>query len=147
MNTPAGSPLSAVPGPLLVIGRVESCYTKPGSAPHQNYDGAAAASLVFDPAWVAGLADLSVGDDLIVLTWLDRARRDELQTRPQDNPALPLRGVFSTRSPHRPNPIGLHRVTITAIPGPGRIEVDRLEVFDGTPILDLKPVLPRSDDR
>ena len=147
MNASPQSFSSASPGPLVAIGRVVSRYPQPGSAPHQNFLGAAAAELAFDPAVAVGLADLRVGEEVIVLTWLDRARRDELQTRPQDNPALPLTGVFSTRSPHRPNPIGLHRVRITALASPTRIVVDRLEAIDGTPILDLKPVLARSDDR
>jgi tRNA-Thr(GGU) m(6)t(6)A37 methyltransferase TsaA len=93
-----------------------------------------------------GFADVRVGDELIVLTWLDRARRDVLSTRPQDNPALPLRGVFSTRSPGRPNPIGLHRVRVVALANAVEFQVDRLEVFDGTPILDVKPCLPRLAD-
>jgi tRNA-Thr(GGU) m(6)t(6)A37 methyltransferase TsaA len=81
-----------------------------------------------------------VGDALVVLTWLDRARRDLLRVHPQDRLELPLRGVFSTRSADRPNPIGLHPVRVVAV-APGRIAVDHLEAVDGTPIVDLKPAL------
>ncbi len=126
---------------LQPIGRIESAYTPSRPVPHQAYEDAAPARLVFAPAYRDGLRDIGIGDELIVLTWLDRAGRDVLQTRPQDNPALPLRSVFSTRSPGRPNPIGLHRVRVIGIPSPLVFEVDRLEAFDGTPILDVKPVL------
>ena len=86
------------------------------------------------------LQGLAVGDEIVVLTWFDRARRDVLTTRPRNDPARPEQGVFGTRSPDRPNPIGLHTVRITAIDGP-RVAVAALEALDGTPILDVKPVL------
>ena len=125
---------------VRVIGRVESPLTDPGSAPRQADEGAPAAWLVFDVAVLPGLADLRPGDEVLVLTWLDRARRDVLSVHPRGDEARPPQGVFSTRSPHRPNPIGLHRVEITAIDG-SRLKVRSLEAFDGTPIIDLKPVL------
>jgi tRNA (Thr-GGU) A37 N-methylase len=133
--------LTRLPAPLVAVGWVESAYRPGCPVPHQG-DGAAPARLRFAPGLRAALADVHVGDAMLVLTWLDRAPRDVLETRPQDNPALPLRGVFSTRSPGRPNPIGLHRVRVVAIASPLAWDVDALEVFDGTPLLDVKPVLP-----
>jgi tRNA-Thr(GGU) m(6)t(6)A37 methyltransferase TsaA len=87
-----------------------------------------------------GLGSLRPGDEILVLTWLDRARRDVLSVHPRGDASRPQEGVFSTRSPHRPNPIGLHRAEITAIDG-RRVRVRHLEALDGTPILDVKPVL------
>ncbi len=126
---------------LHPIGLVESPLTDLAAAPRQPDEGAPAAWLVFGPAVQDGLRELRPGDEVIVLTWLDRARRDVLRVHPRGDPTRPEEGVFSTRSPHRPNPIGLHRVAITAVEA-GRIRVSGLEAVDGTPILDLKPVLP-----
>src|SRR6266487_1903988 len=84
------------------------------------------------------------GQDLILLSWLHRADRSVLQTHPRGDPSTPLTGVFATRSSERPNPIGLHRVTITAIKAPTRLRVRALEAIDGTPILDLKAVMGES---
>lgn len=125
---------------LHPIGRVESPLTDVAAAPRQPDEGAPAAWLVFEPAVQDGLRQLRTGDEVIVLTWLDRARRDVLRVHPRGDPSRAEEGVFSTRSPHRPNPIGLHRVAITAVEG-RRIRVGGLEAVDGTPILDLKPVL------
>jgi tRNA-Thr(GGU) m(6)t(6)A37 methyltransferase TsaA len=125
---------------LRVIGRVESPLTDPAVAPKQADDTAPAAWLIFSPAVHDGLSDIEVGDALIVLTWLHLAERDVLRVHPQDRYELPLRGVFSTRSADRPNPIGVHPVRVVAL-APGRIGVDRLEAVNGTPIVDLKPVL------
>ena len=125
---------------LRPIGRVESALTDPASAPKQGDEGAPDASLVFDPAVGEALDGISAGDEVVVLTWLDRARRDVLRVHPRDDPERPEQGVFSTRSEHRPNPIGLHRVEVVAIEGP-RVRVRNLEAVDGTPILDVKPVL------
>jgi tRNA-Thr(GGU) m(6)t(6)A37 methyltransferase TsaA len=96
---------------------------------------------VFDLDVAEGIRDLAVGADVFVLTWLHRARRDVLAVHPHDDPLNPETGVFSTRSQDRPNPIGLHRVRIAAIDGP-HVLVRDLEVFDGRPIVDVKPVLP-----
>ncbi|HKX70379.1 MAG TPA: TrmO family methyltransferase, partial [Acidimicrobiales bacterium] len=96
--------------------------------------------LVFDPEVAEGIRDLAVGADVFVLTWLHRARRDVLAVHPRDDPRNPETGVFRTRSQDRPNPIGLHRVRIAAIDGL-RVLVRDLEAFDGTPIVDVKPVL------
>ncbi|MGH3497145.1 MAG: tRNA (N6-threonylcarbamoyladenosine(37)-N6)-methyltransferase TrmO [Nocardioidaceae bacterium] len=128
------------------IGRVESPLTDKSLAPSQGDEGAPEAVLVFRPAVAEGLSDLAVSTDVIVLTWLDRARRDELSTRPRDDPAQPITGVFSTRSPDRPNPIGLHRVRIVSI-DELRVRVRNLEVLDGTPIVDVKPVLDLALER
>ena len=131
---------------LVPIGRVESPLTDPASAPKQGHEGAPEACLVFDPAVAPGLDGIGVGDEVIVLTWLDRARRDVLRVHPRGDVANPERGVFSTRSPARPNPIGLHRVTVVAIDGL-RYRVRNLEALDATPIVDVKPLLVAVDDR
>jgi tRNA-Thr(GGU) m(6)t(6)A37 methyltransferase TsaA len=128
------------------IGYVESPLIDAATAPKQGDEGAPEAWLVFEPALSEGLRDLRAGDDVLVLTWLDRARRDVLAVHPRDDPANPEQGVFSTRSADRPNPIGLHRVTIVGVDGL-RLRVERLEALDGTPILDVKPVLGRVGDR
>jgi tRNA-Thr(GGU) m(6)t(6)A37 methyltransferase TsaA len=112
----------------------------PATAPQQGDEGSPEAWLVFDNAVREGLGDLQVGSEIVVLTWLDRARRDVLRVHPRDDPANPEQGVFSTRSPHRPNPLGLHRVTIVSIEG-ARILVRNLEALNATPIVDVKPVL------
>lgn len=125
---------------LRAIGRVESSLTDLDSAPRQADEGAPEAWLVFEPQVLEGIRSLRPGDEVIVITWLDRARRDVLSVHPRGDRSRPEEGVFSTRSPHRPNPIGLHRVEITAIDGP-RVHVRHLEAVDGTPIVDMKPVL------
>lgn len=131
---------------LQPIGRVESPLDDRATAPKQGDEGAPDAWLVFDPAVGEGLRDLQVGAEVILLTWLDRARRDVLAVHPRDDPARPLTGVFSTRSPDRPNPIGLHRVTILAIDGL-RVRVRNLEALNGTPIVDVKPALDAGTER
>ena len=125
---------------VKAIGTVESFLTDPGSAPRQADEGAPGAWLVFEPEMLEGLRSLQSGEEVILLTWLDRARRDVLSVHPRGDTTRAEEGVFSTRSPHRPNPIGLHRVEITAIEG-HRVRVRRLEAVNGTPIIDLKPVL------
>jgi tRNA-Thr(GGU) m(6)t(6)A37 methyltransferase TsaA len=122
------------------IGRVRSALAEREQAPRQGDEGAPSAWLVLEPYVAEGIRDLRVGDHIIVVSWLDRARRDVLTTHPRDDPDSPLLGVFSTRSPDRPNPIGLHRVQIRAVKG-RRIFVSDLEAIDRTPILDIKPVL------
>lgn len=125
---------------LRPIGHVRSRLTDPGEAPKQGDEGAPAATLEIEPWAVPGLAGIEPGDDLLVLTWLDLRGRDVLQVHPRDDPSAPLRGVFATRSAERPNPIGLHRVRVVSLAG-GAVVVDPLEAVDGTPVLDLKPVL------
>ncbi len=141
--TAAGRFRHPVPEPrfeITPIGRVESALTDTASAPKQGDEGAPDAWLVFEPALLAGLDGLHAGDEVIVLTWLDRAQRDVLRVHPRGDASRAQQGVFSTRSPHRPNPIGLHRVEVLSIDG-GRVRVRNLEAVDGTPIVDVKPVL------
>jgi len=141
--------MSGASGPryeLEPIGWVRSPLVDRSSAPRQGNEGSPEASLVFDPRFSEGVRDLRAGDDVIVLTWLDRARRDVQIVRPRGNPANALQGVFNTRSPDRPNPIGLHRVTILAVDGL-TFRVRDLEALDGTPIVDVKPVLDRRLER
>jgi tRNA-Thr(GGU) m(6)t(6)A37 methyltransferase TsaA len=125
---------------LRPVGLVESSLTDRDDAPRQGDEGAPEAWLVFDPAVAAGLDGVAAGDELLVLTWLHHAHRDVLRVRPRGDPDRPEQGVFSTRSPDRPNPIGLHRVSVTAVDGM-RVRVAALEAIDGTPIVDVKPVL------
>ncbi len=131
---------------LEPIGWVSSPLVDRDAAPKQGDEGSPDPWLVFEPRVREGLADLEVGAEVLVLTWLDRAERDVLVVHPRDDPAAPRRGVFSTRSADRPNPVGLHRVQILAIDG-DRIHVRNLEALDGTPIVDVKPVLNRVSDR
>jgi tRNA-Thr(GGU) m(6)t(6)A37 methyltransferase TsaA len=125
---------------LAPIGHVESSLTHRAAAPKQGAEGAPDAWLVFDPAVLPGLDGLRAGDRVVVLTWLDRADRDVLRVHPRDDPTVPERGVFTTRSSDRPNPIGLHEVRVLSVEGP-RVLVGPLEAIDGTPVLDVKPVI------
>jgi len=137
------------PSPPIVlrpVGRVESPLIDRADAPRQGDEGSPDAYLVFEPAVSEGLRDLRVGAEVIVLTWLDRARRDVLAVHPRGDRTRPETGVFSTRSPDRPNPIGLHRVTILSVEGT-KIRVRNLEALDGTPVVDVKPVLDQGIER
>jgi tRNA-Thr(GGU) m(6)t(6)A37 methyltransferase TsaA len=125
---------------LAPIGRVESPLTDPAAAPKQGDEGAPDAWLDLDSGVGEGLDGIEAGDEIIVLTWLDRARRDVLRVHPRGDLSRPPQGVFATRSPDRPNPVGLHRVEVAEVDG-NRLRVHRLEALDGTPVLDLKPVL------
>jgi tRNA-Thr(GGU) m(6)t(6)A37 methyltransferase TsaA len=125
---------------LRPIGVVESPLTDRASAPLQGHEGAPEATLVIHEAMSEGVRDLQAGTDVVVLTWLHQADREVLSTRPRSDPRNPIQGVFSTRSPDRPNPIGLHRVPLVAVEG-NRIRVGDLEAIDGTPVIDIKPVL------
>jgi tRNA-Thr(GGU) m(6)t(6)A37 methyltransferase TsaA len=138
--------MSRQPYELEPIGWVESPLVDRAAAPRQGDEGAPDAWMAFDTRFSEGLRDLQVGAEVMVLTWLDRARRDVLRVHPRGDPANRLQGVFNTRSPDRPNPIGLHRVQILEIQG-NRIRVRNLEALDGTPIVDLKPVLDRRVER
>ena len=131
---------------LVPVGWVESPLLERAQAPRQGDEGAPDAWLVFEPGVVEALRDLRAGTEIIVLTWLDRADRDVLVTRPRDDHARPPAGVFATRSPDRPNPIGLHRVHVLAVRG-RRVHVRPLEALDGTPVIDVKPVLGTADER
>ena len=125
---------------IETIGHVQSSLTDLDAAPRQADEGAPEAWLVLNPSVEDGLSGIRAGDEIIVLTWLDRARRDVLVVHPRGDVTRPQEGVFNTRSPHRPNPIGLHQVRVTAVE-PLRLHVSGLEAIDGTPIIDIKPVL------
>jgi tRNA-Thr(GGU) m(6)t(6)A37 methyltransferase TsaA len=125
---------------LRPVGHVHSPLLDRALAPNQGDEGAPDAWLVLDPDYEQAMRNLTTGERAMVLTWLDRADRTVLEVRPRGDPDRPLHGVFSTRSPDRPNPIGLHEVEIAEIDGL-RIRVRHLEAIDGTPILDIKPVL------
>jgi tRNA-Thr(GGU) m(6)t(6)A37 methyltransferase TsaA len=127
---------------LRPIGTVASELTDPAAAPKQGFEGGPDAWLVLDEAVVRGLDGLAPGDRVVVVTWLHQADRDVLRVHPRDDVRNARRGVFSTRSADRPNPIGLHEVEVVAIDG-ARVHVRDLEAVDGTPVLDVKPVLAR----
>jgi tRNA-Thr(GGU) m(6)t(6)A37 methyltransferase TsaA len=131
---------------VRAIGRVESPLTSRADAPKQGDEGAPDARLVFDEDIAPGLADIAEGAELVVLTWLHEADRAVLTVHPRSDSGRPLEGVFSTRSPDRPNPIGLHRVRVLDVDGTA-LRVRGLEAIDGTPVIDLKPVLGGVDER
>ncbi|HMF41428.1 MAG TPA: tRNA (N6-threonylcarbamoyladenosine(37)-N6)-methyltransferase TrmO [Polyangia bacterium] len=127
-------------GVLRPIGRITSELTSLADAPMQGSEGAPDAWLEVDAAFADALAGIAVGDELIVITWFHRANRAVLQTHPRSDPRNPLTGVFATRSSDRPNPLGLHPVTVRAIDG-ARLRIGPIEAIDGTPVVDIKPVL------
>jgi tRNA-Thr(GGU) m(6)t(6)A37 methyltransferase TsaA len=130
---------------LHSIGVIRSSILSRAEAPKQGYEGAPDAWLELVPEVEPGMEGIEAGDEIIVITWLDRGNRETLRVHPRGNPANPITGVFATRSPDRPNPIGLHRVRVHQREGL-RLRVGPIEVLDGTPVLDLKPVLPDSAD-
>jgi tRNA-Thr(GGU) m(6)t(6)A37 methyltransferase TsaA len=130
---------------LQPIGVVRSSLTAVEQAPRQGAEGAPEAWVEIDPAFADALAGVARGDELILLTWLHLGRRDVLQVHPRDDPERPLAGVFATRSQDRPNPIGLHRVRVLETDRSSRLKVWPLEAVDGTPVVDIKPVLSSSD--
>jgi len=131
---------------LRPIGIARSTLKRREDCPHQGWEGAPDAWLEIVPAFTEGLEGITPGRELVLLTWFHEAQRNILKVHPRGNPANPLRGVFATRSPDRPNPIGLHRVKVIEVEERGRLKVGPLEVLDGTPIIDIKPVLPQSLD-
>jgi len=133
---------STVTYSLRPIGVVRSRLTAAADAPKQGSEGAPEAWVEIDPAFGKALDGIAVGQEVILLTWLHLGRRDVLQVHPRDNLDNPLTGVFATRSPNRPNPIGLHRVRVLEIAETRRLRVEPLEALDGTPVVDIKPVLP-----
>jgi tRNA-Thr(GGU) m(6)t(6)A37 methyltransferase TsaA len=127
-----------MPIDMTPIGLVRSSLRDRRDAPRQAFEGAPEATLEIDPAFATALHRITPGTELIVVTWLHEADRSVLQVHPMDDERIPLTGVFATRSSDRPNPIGLHRVTVTGADPPASVRVDALEAIDGTPILDLK---------
>jgi tRNA-Thr(GGU) m(6)t(6)A37 methyltransferase TsaA len=123
------------------VGYVDSPLQNRDRAPKQGEEGSPLAMLVFDASVKDALQDIRVGDRLLLLTWLDRADRTVLRVHPRDDLTVPLRRVFSTRSQDRPNPIGVHRITVVSIVDPLRYQVRELEAFDRTPIIDVKAIL------
>lgn len=125
---------------LTPVAYVASPLTDPTQAPKQGREGAPEATLLIEDAVAAALRGVTVGDRLVLLTWLHLGDRDTLQVHPRDDPSNPLTGVFATRSQDRPNPIGLHEVEVLDIDGT-RVRVAPLEAVDGTPVLDIKPLI------
>ena len=130
---------------LYPLGFLQSPLKEPGEAPKQGHEGAPDAWLEVNASVAEGLEALAVGDEIIVITWLHKAQRDILKVHPRGDETVPLAGVFATRSPDRPNPLGLHRVTVLEIAGK-RLKVGPIEAIDGTPVVDIKPVLSPSTD-
>jgi len=128
------------------IGRVESPLTSTADAPRQGDEGAPDAYVIVNPDVQAGLNGLAVGDEIMVLTWLHEADRTVLRVHPRGDLSRPEAGVFSTRASSRPNPIGLHRVSVLGLDGV-RVHVSGLEAIDGTPVVDIKPVLSSIEER
>ena len=127
------------------IGVIRSDLTNRQAAPDQGFKGAPDAWVELNPAVAEGLEGITAGDEIILITWFHQADRHLLKVHPRRDRNRPLTGVFATRSPARPNPLGLHRVTVLEIAG-NRLKVGPLEAIDGTPIVDIKPVLPQSAD-
>lgn len=123
---------------LRPIGHIRSTLRDLDQAPRQGSEGAPDAWLEVDPAFAVALRGIATGDQILVLTWFHRADRGVLETHPRSDPAIPLAGVFATRSPDRPNPLGLHRVTVREISGT-RLRIGPIEAIDGTPVVDIKP--------
>lgn len=142
--TPARRPRPAASYALRPIGVIRSTLEERAGAPRQGREGAPDAWLELAPSFAPGLRGIAVGDPLVVVTWLHRGRRDVLEVFPRGDRRLGLAGVFATRSPDRPNPLGLHRVKVLAIEGT-RIEIGPIEAIDGTPVVDVKPVLEADD--
>jgi L-fuculose-phosphate aldolase len=126
---------------LMPIGWVRSPLKRREDAPKQGYEGAPEATIEIEPRFVPGLELLAPGQDLLVLTWLHQSRRDVLAVHPRRDRTKPLHGVFATRSPDRPNPIGVHRVRLLGLEPGGLLRVSPLEAIDGTPVVDIKPAL------
>jgi tRNA-Thr(GGU) m(6)t(6)A37 methyltransferase TsaA len=130
---------------LRPIGHIRSTLEALRSAPRQGSEGAPDAWLEVDGAFARALSGIVKGDEVIVITWLHRADREVLEVHPRGDVEVPLAGVFATRSPHRPNPLGLHRVTVRELEGT-RLRIGPIEAIDGTPVVDIKPVLADCSD-
>ncbi|HET6362959.1 MAG TPA: tRNA (N6-threonylcarbamoyladenosine(37)-N6)-methyltransferase TrmO [Gemmatimonadota bacterium] len=125
---------------LEPVGVIRSNLRERAQAPRQGGEGAPDAWLEVRPEFAPALSGISAGDEVLVITWLDRADRGVLEVHPRDDPEAPLAGVFATRSPDRPNPLGLHRVTVRELSGT-RLRIGPIEAIDGTPVVDIKPLL------
>ena len=130
---------------LRPIGYIRSTLEGLHSAPRQGSEGAPDAWLDVDGAFARALSGIATGAELIVITWLHQADREVLEVHPRGDREVPLAGVFATRSPHRPNPLGLHRVTVRELAGT-RLRIGPIEAIDGTPVVDIKPVLAECSD-
>jgi tRNA-Thr(GGU) m(6)t(6)A37 methyltransferase TsaA len=130
---------------LKPVGHIRSLLTHRKNAPRQGYLGAPDAWLEIAPGFAKCLEGIAAGEEIILITWLHQARRKVMKVHPQSDKNNPLTGVFATRSPDRPNPLGLHRVKVLEMQGQ-RLKVGPLEVIDGTPVVDIKPVLSKSCD-
>ena len=126
---------------LTFIGRIQSSLKKLEDCPLQETEKAPEAWIEIFPEFAVGMKDIKIGSSIIILTWLDKGNRNVLQCQPRNNAKAPMTGVFSTRSPDRPNPIGLHTAKVISISKDWVIRVSGLEVLDQTPLLDLKPTL------
>ena len=129
---------------LKFIGRIQSSLKKIEDCPLQEGENAPGAILQIFPEFVTGIRDIEVGAEIILLTWLHNADRTVLKCYPRNHTKAPMIGVYSTRSPDRPNPIGLHHTKVVSINKEGLINVSALEVLDQTPLLDIKPALRRT---
>jgi len=129
---------------LKPIGFIRSELKRRDEAPLQGFEGAPNAFVEVLPSYRKALHRMQVRDEIVVITWLHRARRDILKVNPRGDRSRPFTGIFSTRSPDRPNPLGLHRVKVLQIDS-GRLCVGPIEAIDGTPVVDIKPVLESRD--
>ena len=123
------------------IGRVKSSLKNKAEAPHQDNEGAPSAWIEIGDSYSEGIQDIRVDQEILVFTWFHLSDRDVLKVHPKNDPKQPIKGVFSTRSPARPNPIGLHRVRVLEVVSGKNLRVDHLDALDGTPVIDIKPVL------
>jgi tRNA-Thr(GGU) m(6)t(6)A37 methyltransferase TsaA len=135
----------ATPFTLAPIGILRSPLIRREDAPNQGSEGAPDAWLEVQAAVAVGLDGISVGDEIILITWLHQSSREVLKVHPRGDEGIPLTGVFATRSPDRPNPLGLHRVTVRVITG-ARLLVGPIEAIDGTPVVDIKPAITQASD-
>jgi len=131
---------------IFPIGYVHSTLKERSGAPRQGWEGAPDARLKILPAFVEGLDGIQSGQDIWIFTWLHESQRSVLKVHPRGDVLNPMLGVFATRSPDRPNPIGLHRAKVLSVDADGRLHVQGLEAIDGTPVIDIKPVLERGSD-
>ena len=125
---------------LHPVGVIRSPIKRRGDGPKQGREGAPDAWIDISPNVSAGIEGLGVGDEIVVITWLHLARRDELKVHPRGDTSVPMAGVFATRSPDRPNPLGLHRVKVLEIDS-NRLKIGPMEAIHGTPVVDIKPTL------